>query len=64
MLDIMRLLNEYKIDLTGVNTKIIKENGEKLAIIHLGVLVKRREDYEKLSKNLLNMREILDIIRK
>ncbi|WP_156299724.1 RelA/SpoT family protein [Streptobacillus canis] len=64
MLDIMRLLNEYKIDLTGVNTKVVKENGESLALIQLGVLVKRKEDYEKLSKNLLNMREILEIMRK
>lgn len=64
LLDIMRLLNEYKIDLTGVNTTNSKENGAEVAYVQFGILVNKKEDFDKLSKHLLSMKDIDSIIRK
>lgn len=64
LLDVMRILSEYKMDVTSVNTNNIKENGKVYTLVQLGVLVRKKEDFEKLTKNLLTMREIMSVIRK
>lgn len=62
LVDIMRILSEYKIDLVGVNTYNKVE--DEYAFIQLSILVRKKEDFERLCKNLLSMREIETIIRK
>ena len=64
LMDIMRILGEYKMDLTGVNTTNTKEDGKEVAMLTLSILVRKKEDFEKLVKHLSSMREIISIIRK
>ena len=64
LMDIMRILGEYKMDLTGVNTTNTKEDGKEVGMLTLSILVRKKEDFEKLVKHLSSMREIISIIRK
>lgn len=64
LLDIVRILNDYKMEIVNVNTNQIKENGNKLFLIHLGIMIKQREDFERLSNTLAAMKDILEVIKK
>ncbi|MBP7101154.1 MAG: bifunctional (p)ppGpp synthetase/guanosine-3',5'-bis(diphosphate) 3'-pyrophosphohydrolase, partial [Leptotrichiaceae bacterium] len=64
LLDIIRILNEYKMEIVNVNTNYIKENGNKLCLIHFGIMIRRREDFDRLANNLMSMRDMIDIIKK
>ena len=64
LLDIIRILNEHKISLINVNTNNSKENGNKRIFIHLRITVRSREDFDKLAKNLMSMKEVIEIIKK
>lgn len=61
--DIIRLISEFKMDLTGVKTNVIKENGQELGLINLSVMIRKKEEFEKLCKNILAIREVLEIVR-
>lgn len=62
LLDIMRILSEYRIDLTQINSKS-KKDSKEIVHINLRVLVKNKEELEKLIKHLLSLKDIIDIIR-
>lgn len=62
--DILRILNEYKMDIVNVSSSNIKENGNKLVLIHLGVMIKRREELDRMLNTLSAMKDVLDVIRK
>ena len=64
LLDIIRILNEYKMEIVNVNTNYIKENGNKLCLIHFGIMIRRREDFDRRANNLMSMRDMIDIIKK
>ncbi len=64
LLDIIRILNEYKMEIVNVNTNYIKENGNRLCLIHFGIMIRRREDFDRLANNLMSMRDMIDIIKK
>ena len=64
LLDVIRILNEYKMEIVNVNTNYIKENGNRLCLIHFGIMIRKREDFDRLSNNLMSMKDILDIIKK
>ena len=63
-MDIIRIMTEYKINLLGVNTNVVKEDGKEIGLIHFNVLIKDKKDLEKLFKHLNSMPEITGIIRK
>lgn len=62
--DIIRILSEYKMDIVNVSTNNIKENGNQLVIIHLGIMIKSRNELDKMLNTLSAMRDVLDVIRK
>ena len=64
LLDIIRILNEYKMNLITVNTNNFKENGNKRIFIHLRITIRSREDFDRLSNSLKSMPEIIDVIKK
>lgn len=64
LLDIIRILNEYKMNLLNVNTNTFKENGNKRILIHLRITIRSREDFDRLANNLKSMSEVIDIIKK
>ena len=64
LLDIIRILNEYKMNLLDVNTNTFKENGNKRILIHLRITIRSREDFDRLANNLKSMSEVIDIIKK
>ena len=63
LLDIIRILNEYKMEIVNVNTNILKENGNQLCLIHLGIMIRGREDFERLANNLKSMKDVIDIVK-
>ncbi|BBM53437.1 (p)ppGpp synthetase I SpoT/RelA [Leptotrichia trevisanii] len=64
LLDIIRILNEYKMNLITVNTNNFKENGNKRIFIHLRITIRSREDFDRLANNLKSMPEVIDVIKK
>ena len=64
LLEIIRILNDHKISLIDVNTNSSRENGNKRVFIHLRIAIRSREDFDKLAKNLMSMREVIEIIKK
>ena len=64
LLDIIRILNEYKMELVNVNTNYIKENGNVYGLLHFGIMIKKREDFEKLANNLSSMKDVIEVIKK
>ena len=64
LLDIIRILNEYKMELINVNTNHVKENMNKYVLLHFGIMIRKREDFERLANNLMSMKDIVDIMRK
>ena len=64
LLDIIRILNEYKMSLLNVNTNTFKENGNRRILIHLRITIRSREDFERLANNLKSMSEVIEIIKK
>lgn len=64
LLDIIRILNEYKMNLITVNTNNFRENGNKRIFIHLRITIRSRDDFDRLSNSLKSMPEILDVIKK
>ena len=64
LLDIIRILNEYKMNLITVNTNNFKENGNKRIFIHLRITIRSREDFDRLSNSLKSMPEVIDVIKK
>jgi GTP pyrophosphokinase len=64
LLDIVRILNEYKMEIVNVNTNMTKENGISYALIRMGIMIKRKEDFDRLANNLLSMPDVVEIIRK
>ncbi|WP_304179799.1 bifunctional (p)ppGpp synthetase/guanosine-3',5'-bis(diphosphate) 3'-pyrophosphohydrolase [Leptotrichia trevisanii] len=64
LLDIIRILNEYKMNLITVNTNNFKENGNKRIFIHLRITIRSREDFDRLANSLKSMPEVIDVIKK
>ena len=64
LLDIIRILNEYKMELVNVNTNYIKENGNVYGLLHFGIMIKKREDFDRLANNLNSMRDVIEVIKK
>ena len=64
LIDIIRILNEYKMSLLNVNTNSFKENGNRRILIHLRITIRSREDFERLANNLKSMSEVIEIIKK
>ena len=64
LLDIIRILNEYKMELINVNTNHVKENMNRYVLLHFGIMIRKREDFDRLANNLMSMKDIVDIMRK
>jgi len=64
LLDIIRILNEYKMELVNVNTNYIKENGNVYGLLHFGIMIKKREDFDRLANNLNSMKDVIEVIKK
>ena len=64
LLDIIRILNGYKMELINVNTNHVKENMNRYVLLHFGIMIRKREDFERLANNLMSMKDIVDIMRK
>ena len=64
LLDIIRILNEYKMNLITVNTNNFKENGKERIFIHLRITIRSRDDFDRLANNLKSMSEVIGIIKK
>lgn len=62
LLDIIRILGEYKMEIVYINTVIKKENFQDIALINLRIMIRNKEEFEKLRKNLLSMKDVLDVI--
>ena len=60
--DILRIINEHKLDIINMNTMIKKKNGQSYAIMDIRIMIKNKENFEKLKKNLLSMKDVIDII--
>lgn len=64
LLDIIRILNEYKMEIVNVNSNLIKENGNIYALMNFGIMIKRREDFDRFANNLMSMKDVVEIMRK
>ncbi len=64
LLDIIKVLNDYKMELVNVNTNYVKEHGNIYVLLHFGIMIKRREDFERLSNNLKSMKDVVEVITK
>lgn len=62
LFDIIRILNEHKMELLSINTIMKKEHGHHYVILNLRIMIKNKEDFERLRKNLLSMKDIIDIV--
>ena len=63
LLDIIRILNEYKMEIVNVNTNVLKENGNQICLMHLGIMIRGREDFDRLANNLKSIKDVIDIIK-
>lgn len=61
--EFIKLISESKIDLIGVKTSTVKESSKEYAKIIFSVMIRKKEEFEKLSKNFLNIKEVIEIIR-
>ena len=64
LLDIIRILNEYKMELVNVNTNQTRENGNRYVLLHFGIMIRKRDDFDRLANNLLSMKDVTDILKK
>ena len=51
-------------ELVTVNNNFVKENGNQYNLLHFGIMIKQREDFDKLSNNLKSLKDIVDVMRK
>ena len=51
-------------ELINVNTNYVRENMNRYVLLHFGIMIKNREDFERLANNLKSMKDVVDIIRK
>ena len=49
-------------ELLSVNTTLKKEHGQVYGMVSLRIMIKNKEDFERLRKNLLSMKDVIDII--
>lgn len=64
LLDIIKILNNSEIEIVNINTNHIKENSNKYVLIHLEVMIRQREEFDRLSNTLISMKDVLDVIKK
>ena len=63
LMDIIKVLNDFKMDLINVNTTVTKENGIEYSLMKFDIMIKKRDDFDRLANNLKSMKDIVDIIR-
>lgn len=61
LLDIIRIINEHKLDISLMNSVVKYELGQEIAYINLRILIKNKDEYYRLRKNLLSMKDIIDV---
>ena len=63
LMDIIKVFNDFKMDLINVNTTVTKENGIEYSLMKFDIMIKKRDDFDRLANNLKSMKDIVDIIR-
>ncbi len=64
LLEIIKVLNDYKMELVNVNTNYVRESGNVYVLLHFGIMIKKREDFERLANNLRSMKDVMEVITK
>ncbi|WP_067141206.1 RelA/SpoT family protein [Oceanivirga salmonicida] len=62
LLEYIKIINEQKLDIVLMNTNLKNKNGQVHAIISMRIMIRSKENFEKLKKNLLNVKDTLEII--
>lgn len=62
LFDIIRIINEHKLDIVSMQTITKEENGQNLAKMNIRLMIKNKENFEKLRKILLSMKDVIEII--
>ena len=63
LVDIIKVLNDFKMDLISVNTAVVKENGIQYSLMKFNIMIRKRDDFDRLANNLKSMKDVIDIIR-
>ena len=50
-------------EIVNVNTNVLKENGNQICLMHLGIMIRGREDFDRLANNLKSIKDVIDIIK-
>lgn len=61
LFDIIRIINEHKLDIVSMQTITKEENGQNFAKMNIRIMIKNKENFEKLRKNLLSMKDVIEI---
>ena len=64
LLEIVKAIKDFKIDLVKVNTNYVRGSGHHRAILHFEIMINKREDFEKLANRLQSMKEVIEITTK
>ncbi|BDU50199.1 RelA/SpoT family protein [Haliovirga abyssi] len=61
--EIIRIIGEHRINITGVNSMSFKENGEKRANIKMTIEIREKEQFERLTQALNRTKDVIEIRR-
>ena len=64
LLEIVKAIKDFKIDLVKVNTSYVRGSGHHRAILHFEIMINKRDDFEKLANRLQSMKEVIEITTK
>jgi len=51
-------------ELVNVNTNQTRENGNRYVLLHFGIMIRKRDDFDRLANSLLSMKDVTDILKK
>lgn len=60
--DIIRIINEHKLDIVFMQTVSKEENGQNYAVMTIRIMIKNKDNFEKLRKNLLSIKDVVEVI--
>lgn len=59
--DVIKILNENRIDIVSANTMVKSKDGKDLAIITLRIMIRNKEEFERIKNNILSISEVLEV---
>jgi len=63
IMEILKVISDHKIALSGVNSYPIKIGGEKLSNVKLTIEIREKEEYKKLINNISRIKDVVEVRR-